>query len=446
MTASGTPDATDSVATGVPAGADETTGGDAGHLGLWAGALGLTLLVGIFPQFAIGALGPQLRVDLGLEPADLGLVFAGFIGLGVLGSPLAGPLADRFGGRRSCLGLLVVSGMALVAASFATSMTGLVLAMLPAGAAMAFANPGTNRWASAAGDARTQATLVGIAQAGVQAGALLAGALAGASALGLDWRGAMRLGAVLALAGALATWRAPRDAGSADLDRREPATPRPVSAEAAGPAASATSATSATSAALAAEARSRRDLRALATYAMLMGGGTAIVFAYLPSYAVDVAGLSIAAAGTTTMVFGGTALACRLGIGAVIRRPDQVGPPLLIGMAIGSAASIGLIAAGAVTSTWVWVGAVIFGATGTTWPAVAFLAVVRASPPGGTGRVTGWVTAAFYFGLLVTPPAAGRVIDAIGYPWLWVAAASCYLLAMLPVRAVPAPRAALDRR
>ncbi|WP_052669058.1 MFS transporter [Nitriliruptor alkaliphilus] len=394
-------------------------------IGPWAGALGLTLLVGIFPQFAIGALGPQLRVDLALEAADLGLIFAGFIGLGLVGSPLAGPIADRIGGRRSCLGLLLVSGAALLVASFATSMAGLVLALLPAGAAMAFANPGTNRWASAAADTRTQATLVGVAQAGVQAGALLAGALAAASVLGLDWRNAFRVGALLALCGAAAAWRGPRDVGSSAARPR----PRTVTTASLGTAGGAGPGLS---------VDARRDLLALATYATFMGGGTALVFAYLPSFAVDAAGLSIAAAGATTMIFGGTALLCRLGLGAIIRRPDQVGPPLLIAMAIGSAVSIGLIAAGAVSPAWIWVGAVAFGATGTTWPVVAFLAVVRASPPGGAGRVTGWVTAAFYAGLLITPPIGGQVITAVGYRWLWVGAASCYLLATLPVLRRPA--------
>jgi predicted MFS family arabinose efflux permease len=382
---------------------------------VWAAALGLTLLVGIFPQFAIGALGPQLRTDLGLAPADLGVVFAGFLGLGVLASPVAGPLVDRIGGRRSCLGLTLVSGTALVGASFATSGIGLIAGMLPAGLAMAFANPGTNRWASAAPTARTQAMLVGVAQAGVQAGALLAGALAALSVAGLDWRGALRVGAGLALCGAIAAWRAPEDAPASGV-------PRPPQSRAAP---------------TAERASDQRDLRALATYAMLMGGGTAIVFAYLPSYAVDVGRFSVAAAGATTMVFGGTALVCRLGLGVVIRRPDQVGPRLLVGMALGSAVSIGLIAAGATDPVWIWVGAVVFGATGTTWPAVAFLAVVRASPPGSAGRVTGWVTAAFYLGLWVTPPLAGRLIDTVGYPWLWVVAVGCYLAATVPVRAAP---------
>lgn len=386
--------------------------------GIWAAALGLALLVGILPQFAIGALAPQLRADLRLSPADIGVVFAGFLGLGVVGSPLAGPLVDRIGGRRSCLALLLVTGAALTGASFATSRTWLIAALLPAGAAMAFANPGTNRWASAAADARAQATLVGVAQAGVQAGALLAGALAAASALGLDWRGALRISAAVAVVGVVAAWWAPEDHPS-PARLRPPRDPPACGAD------------------TSLDPQSRHDLRLLAAYALLMGGGTAVVFAYLPSYAVDIARLSVAAAGATTMVFGGTALLCRIGLGVAIRHPDRVGPPLLVAMALGSALSIGVIAAGALHPVWIWVGAVIFGATGTTWPAVAFLAVVRASPPGRAGRVTGWVTAAFYLGLWVTPPVAGQVIVRVGYPWMWVGAAACYLFAVVPARGAP---------
>jgi len=380
----------------------------------WLLAIGLALLVGILPQFAIGALGPQLRAELDLGPADLGWVFAGLYAFGVLGSPIAGALVDRIGGRRSCLGLLVVSGTSLLLASVATSRSGLILAMLPAGAAMAFANPGTNRWASAASTARGQAALVGVAQAGVQAGALVAGALAAASAVGLDWRGALRIGAGLALVGAVAAWRAhdDRSAGRSAGPVPDTSAPRGVAAPRTDP---------------------RRQLRILAGYALCMGAGTAIVFAYLPSFAVDTAGLSIAAAGATTLVFGSTALFCRLGLGLFLRVTTQTDSRLLLMMALGSVAAIAIIAAGAIDATWIWIGAVVFGATGTTWPALAFLAVVRAGPPGGAGRATGWVTAAFYLGLWVTPPIAGRLIVTAGYAWMWVAAAACYLLAVVPL-------------
>lgn len=384
-------------------------------------ALALALLVGTFPQFALGALAPQLRDTLDLSPADLGLVFAGLYAAGVFGSPLAGAAVDRIGGRRACIGLLLVGALSLLAAAAAPGRSGLLLAMVPAGAAMAFANPGTNRWASAAPTARQQGTLVGIAQAGVQAGALLAGALAAASALGLDWRGALRVGALLGLLGAVLAWWSPADPAGATARGR----------------------------AVAPVGEVVRAVRRLAAYALLMGAGTSVVLAYLPSYAVDRAGFTNAAAGTTVVVYGGVALACRLGLGALLRRTGDVGPGLLVAMSVGAAAAIGIIAAAATAPAWLWGGAVVFGATGTTWPAVAYLAVVRVSPPGGAGRAAGWMTAAFYVGLWVGPPLAGQVIVARGYGWVWVGAVACYLAALVPamgVRRPAAPRDAADGR
>lgn len=375
----------------------------------WAAALALTLLVAIFPQFALGALGPQLREDLGIDAADLGVIFAGLYAIGVVGSPLAGPMVDRIGGRRACLGLLVVAGVALAAGSLASSRGELITAMLPAGAAMAFANPGTNRWASAAPSEGQQATLVGIAQAGVQAGALAAGALAAAHALGLDWRGVLRIGAGLAVVGAVAAWRGP-------ADRPRPGAVPALSLGALRP-------------------PPAGAWRALAIYALLMGAATAVVFAYLPTFAVDVVGLSVAAAGATTMVFGGTALLGRLGLGVLINRTGRTVRGLLVAMAVGAAGSVGLLAAGTWAPVWLWLGVVVFGATGTTWPAVAFLAAVRASPPGAAGRVAGWVAAAFYVGLWVTPPIAGQVITRVGYGPLAAVTVVGYLLALIPAAA-----------
>ncbi|MFP4636135.1 MAG: MFS transporter [Nitriliruptoraceae bacterium] len=381
--------------------------------GWWAAALGLTLFVGIFPQFALGALGPQLRDDLGVSPADLGLVFAALYVAGVVGSPLAGPIVDRLGPRRSCVGLQLTVSAALLAASFATGRVGLIAAMLPAGAAMAFANPGTNRWAAAASRPRVQAQLVSIAQAGVQAGALVAGALASAVALGLDWRGVLRIAAGLAVIGAFLAVRAPADDRSREAAA---APPRPVTDT---------------------SARAPRGaLLALAVYAGAMGAGTAVVFAYLPTFAVDVGGMSVAAAGATASIYGGTALLCRLAIGAVLRDPDRHLRRLLVGFALGAAVAILVLMAGGVAPMWILVGAVLFGATGTTWPVVAFLAVVRISPPGAAGRATGWMAAAFYLGLWLSPPLAGLVIAEVGYSLAWAGSVAAYLLAVMPAATI----------
>ncbi|GGI08977.1 MFS transporter [Egicoccus halophilus] len=379
----------------------------------WAGALALSLLIGTFPPFALGAFGPQLRDDLGLATADVGLLFAGLYTVAVFGSPLAGPLVDRLGGRRSCLLLLLLSVPALTAASLAGSRGALLLALVPCGAAMAFANPGTIRWATAAPTEDLRNTLVGVAQAGVQAGALAAGGLAAAHVVGLGWRDALRVTAVVAAAGLVVAWRAPDD-------RRLVSTGTARSAGVA-------------EAALDVPTRRARSVqRALAGYAACMGAGTSVVIAYLPSFGVDAVGLSIGVAGATAALYGAVALVCRSVLGPVLRRTGGADHRALLVMSGGAIAAVLVVAAGAWSPPAVWIGTVLFGATGTTWPAVAFLLVAIHSPVADAGRTAAWVTAAFYTGMWLAPPLAGRLVATGGYPRAWGLVGLAYLAAVVP--------------
>jgi predicted MFS family arabinose efflux permease len=391
------------------------------HTARWAVALGLTLLVGVMPQFLLGALGPQLRADLGLGAADVGLVFSMLTGSAVLIAPLLGWGIDRTGGRAGAIALLSLSGAALLLASFATSRTTLLVAFVPAGLAMAAANPATNRWAAAAEPARLQAFLVGVGQASVSAGALCAGLLAAAVAVGLDWRGALRIAAGVALLGILVASRSPGDG------------PGTVSRRGAARGGRGTPAARGTAPDDPAMRTRRRIQRALAGYAVLMGGGTALVLTYLPTYAVDRIGLGVAAAGATAVVYGSVAILTRLGLSGALRAPDRVLALVLTVLALGAAAAVTLIVlAEGRGPALLWAGTLLFGATGSAWPMVAFLGVVRASPPGRAGVVTGWVTAAFYTGLWATPLIGGLLVAGPGYRALWALAAACALLAIVP--------------
>jgi len=391
---------------------------------LWASALGLALLVGIFPQFALGALGPQIRLDLGITASDIGLLFSVLSAAGVLASPVLGRVVDRTGGRHAAIALLALAGSALVAASFARSRTDLLIAMVPAGFAMAAANPATNRWASAASPARRQALLVGVGQASVQVGALVAGLLAAAVAIGLDWRGALRIGAGLAVLGIVVAWSSPADDPGLIRGRVRPAR---------GAALRRVEAAAATERSGEVTVLRRRVQIALGAYALAMGGGSALVLSYLPAFAVDRVGLSVAVAGATGIVFGTVAIVTRLALSATLREPDRVLAGVLAVLSAGAAVSVTLIAmAGEHGPVLLWAGTVLFGATGTAWPMVAFLGVVRASGPGEAGIVTGWVTAAFYTGLWATPLIGGMLLRGPGYGPLWALAAAVMLLALFP--------------
>lgn len=385
----------------------------------WATALGLTLLVAVYPQFALGTLAPQLRDDLGIGPLGLGLLFVSFYVVAAAGSPLAGPIVDRIGGRRGCVTCLLIAALAMMAASLATSPGGLGLALLPAGAAVAMANPATTRWALSADSADRQGALVGFAQAGTQAGALVAGALGAASALGLEWRGSLRIIAAVALLSAvLARW---------GPDDRVTAAQRPFSGGRSGGRAATM------------EDGGRRYRRRLLVYAALMGVGSSVVLAHLPSYAVDDVRLGVVAAGATASLYGGVALICRLALGPILRYTGGVDGVLPV-LPIGAAVAIGSIAAGALSPSLMWIGTILFGVTGMTWQAVAFLAAGRAAAPGGSGRATGVLAAVFISGLLVGPPVAGLLIDVWGYGLAWLLAGSCSVLALAPMVRIRSPR------
>jgi predicted MFS family arabinose efflux permease len=385
---------------------------------LWASALGLALLVGIFPQFALGALGPQIRLDLDISASEIGLIFSVLGAAGVLTSPILGRTVDRTGGRHAVMALLALAGASLLAASFARSRNDLLLAMIPAGFAMAAANPATNRWASAASPARRQALLVGIGQASVQVGALAAGLLAAAVAVGLDWRGALRVVAVVAALGIVVAWASPADDPGVIRTARPPAL-RVIAAV--------------TDQQRGVVQLRRRVQIGLAAYALTMGGGSALVLSYLPSFAVDRVGLGVAVAGATSIVFGTVAIVTRLALSTVLREPDRFLSRVLIMLSIGAALAVTLIAlAGERGPVLLWTGTVLFGATGTAWPMVAFLGAVRASGPGEAGIVTGWITAALYAGIWATPLIGGALLRGSGYGPLWTMAAASILLSILP--------------
>lgn len=411
--------------------------------------MGATLLVAIFPQIGLGAFAPQLREDLGLTASDIGVLLAGLLGVGTLASPVAGAVVDRIGGRRTCTFLMVVTAAALLIAAVAPSRGLLLVAMLPAGFGMAFASPGTSLWAASAPELRHQSMLVGVAQAGVQAGALVAGLLAAAHAVGIDWRTSLRIVAGLAVLGAVLAARSPDDrralvaATAPDVRFGEASV---VAGDATGGDTGSNDAVDddgrrRTATFADAEAVRRRGVHALAGYALLMGGAGAVVSAYLPMFAVDRVGTSVSRAGALTIVFGTTALVGRLALGMALRGDERRLRRLMVGAAVLTAAAIAIVAASDGRPALLWVGTAVFGASGMAWPALAFFGVVRLAPSGGSGRLAGWVTAAFYLGMWITPPVAGWAIERVGYPLVWTVDVALCLTALVPALAMPRPPA-----
>ncbi|HEV7535061.1 MAG TPA: MFS transporter, partial [Acidimicrobiia bacterium] len=77
--------------------------------------------------YALGALGPFITDDLGITRTELGTLTTVTYAVGAALSPLAGPLVDRFGGRRSLVVSFATGALGVaVAAAAGTGYGGLV--------------------------------------------------------------------------------------------------------------------------------------------------------------------------------------------------------------------------------------------------------------------------------------------------------------------------------
>lgn len=370
--------------------------------------LGLTMALGTLSQFVLGALGPRIIADLAIGRATFGLAMTALFACGFVLAPVAGGVVDRIGGRRSLVGVCVAAAMAMSGLALATSIWWFALVAAGGGVAMALANPATNRVARARSSTQRRGTVVGVTQAGVQAGALGAGLLAAASSWLGGWRGVAWLLAAVGLAAGVLVLRALPPLPHrpvADRDRADDARVRVLT-------------------------RPSLQTGTVAAYAVLMGAGSGAVFSHLPLYAFDDVGLGEAAAGAIPAVFGVVGMLARVQVGrSADRGPGVV--PLLVAMGVGAAGAAALLALAVTTgAAALWAGVVLFGATGVAWPAVAMLTVVRTTAAGRVGAATGWVATGLYAGLLVTPAVAGWAAEVgPGYPAVWWALVGSYLAA-----------------
>ena len=365
-----------------------------------------------FLPYALGALGPFITDDLGITRTALGsLTTVTYIVGGAL-SPLAGPMVDRFGGRRSLVVTFISGALAMaVVAGFGGHYAGLVAGSAVFGISVAFGNPATNQLAARSVRAGQHGMVTGIKQSGVQVGAFLAGFVLPRVAETTGWRPALSAGASLGLAGLWLVRRyVPRSSGDAS----------PI------PAAEGTGGTRPAGG----RPQLGRGVEQLTVYALLMGFGVGAVSAYLPLYAVESLGFSRGTAGLTAALMGFVGIAARVGWG---RRQDHTTRPVMRSLgtiAVGSvAASAAMAAAPALGSGFLWAGAALFGATAVAWNALGMLSIVRDVEVTVAGRASARVLLGFYVGFLVGPVSFGWAVDHVGYTAGWIAVSGGFALA-----------------
>ncbi|MPZ92200.1 MAG: MFS transporter [Actinobacteria bacterium] len=364
--------------------------------------LAIAMSAASFPGFAFGALGPFLVDEFEISRSQLGLLTTLFFAVGGVLSLVAGPMVDRFGGRRVMLGAFGIIGLALLAMAGAPSYPTLLFAAAFGALSIATANPTTNKLVAVHVPPGQRGVIMGVKQSGVQIGAFAAGAILAPLAAWFGWRLALMLTASVPLLGALgALLFVPSDEtdtssrGSTD-ERHAPMT---------------------------------SAVWWLTTYAFLMGSGVSAVTAYLPLYAVERLDFSVPTAGAVAAVIGLVGIVGRVTWGLISERRSGFVTPLLV-MAIGAVASVLLLMAAEESSALIWLGALLLGATAVTWNSVGMLAVIVLTGPAAAGRASGYVLFGFYGGFVGSPLLFGTIVDNTErYDIAWTIVAAIFVLA-----------------
>ncbi|GIG90973.1 MFS transporter [Plantactinospora endophytica] len=350
-------------------------------------------VAGVLPVFLIGGLAVQLGAELDFSPAGLGLAVAVYFGVSALASVPSGALVERYGpavvARAS---LLLVAAAMLAVATVARSYPVLLVLL----AVVALANP-LGQMASNATLAHRvppgrQGLSFGIKQAAIPAGTLLAGAAVPAVALTVGWRWAFVAAAVLALAILPVVPAGGRRTSSPAQRRGERAT---------------------------------GALVALGVAGTLAAGSANALGTFLVDSAAA-RGLSPGLAGLLLTLGGAVCLVSRVLMGALADRRSGGHLNVVAGMLAVGAGGLGLLHLAG--SAPLVIGVVLAFGLGWAWPGLLNFAVVRLHPQAPT-TATSITQTGVYAGGCLGPLSLGTLADHLGYPTMWLVAATAMLLA-----------------
>ena len=380
----------------------------------WRARIGLllafTMAVGTVFSNALSVLAPYLTSDLQLSRSQFG-VAASLVGLAAaLIAPRSGRFVDVKGGMFASKLLFSMSAAAMITLAISFSVHGLFVAAIIAGSAMALTNPTTNHVLALNFDLGKRGWLMGIKQAGAQAGGVVAGTILPFAAQSLGWRGSVISLAVLGPIGFVLAHRllAPNNSGfvtSTDSHR----VGKSLSPD------------------------ERRVVRRLTAFALLMAAGGSSLGAFLPLYTFEQFGVSQAVAGLTVAVMGTVGIVARIAAGPIAERFRRPFAPLVI-LASLTLVSVGLLWASTTGGIQlVWFAAALFGVGGTAWNTVSMLAVLRIGEFGNVGQISGRVMSGAYTGGVFGPVVFGYIVDTSGsYRPAWAAAMVAVSLAIVP--------------
>lgn len=357
--------------------------------------------VGPLAVYLLSALSPLVTTALGLSRAQFGLLATVGFAAAAVASAVVGRAVDLLSPRVVMVVLFVGAGLALLMEAVAQSYAWLLAAVILSGSVQALSNPVTNQLVAVRAPIGGRGLLMGVKQSGVQMSQLLAGLALPAVAAAIGWRGAAGLSALVAFLGlALVTRNVPtRTIAHDHSNLRVVALPNAV--------------------------------WWLAAYAFVSGAAVQATNNYLPLFGYERVGMSATASGMTAAVVGGVGLASRIIWGRVAER--LLHPPQALTLLAASSALSGvLLLSSSVTGVagLMWVGAVIFGASGVAANVVVMLALLRDSPSHVVGTASGVLAVGQYVGFAAGPVSFGLMVDDVSdYTTAWAVVVAVFVVA-----------------
>lgn len=352
-----------------------------------AAAVGAAVSVAL-PGFLIGALSIQVRDEFGVAEGRYGWAMSAYFLAATAGSVSLGRLAQRIGPRLQIgIALLTIAVVDVAIAAFATGFLALVILLAVAGLCNAAAQTAINLALASAGIDRL-GLAIAVKQSGMPAASMLSGLAVPLIALTLGWRWAFVCAAVVAAVSAHTVRMAiPDGVESMGAHRRLVS---PV-----------------------------RTLLLAGVASAFLAFGAGALNAWVVESGVD-AGLSKGVAGLGLSLGAGLGILMRVGWGLRLDRL-RVKPFRIAGwMAlIGSLGALALSVRS--TPSHVIATLLAFG-TGWIWPIFTNFGIVRANA-GSAGSATGITQAGVYLGVFAAPLTSGAIIEASGYPVMWLVTA-----------------------
>lgn len=366
-------------------------------------ALSAAILVaaaGMLPVALTGAMAVQLRADLGMREASIGIAVSVFFAAGAATALRAGRFADRYGWRAAVAANGALSLIALFgAAVLSFHAVALIVLLAIGGVAMSGSMSAGNLALAREAPAARLGLLLSLKQTAVPVATLLAGLAVPVVALTIGWRWAFGIAAVVPVA-AIAVSRAGAAQARSDAGERRAAAPT-------------------------ARVAVSRELVVLAIACGFASVIPGVLSGFVVVSAVE-AGVSEATGGVILMAGSVVGLTVRVVMGWRIDRVTSDGFREVAVLLMLGAVALGLMATG--RPAFFAVGALAAFGSGWGWPGLFFYGVVR-SHMDAPAAATGAVQAGAAVGTATGPLLFGLVAGGIGHGTAWAGTAAVAVLA-----------------